>query len=235
MAIMPLLATAVSGIFSWSLWSRYRASGRLQSLAWAISLGMFAAASITLFLADVYLWGPWLYRSFWLLGALLNVPWLAAGSVILAWPKLGKPTIAAMTLLSGYALIATFAADPIKSALTVETGIPRGRDVWPEGSGMMGLLRILSIGGWLVVVGLAAWTSRTKDGMAPPTARVQANTLISVGVTIVAVGGFALGRIGGAEVFSATLVVGVVVMYVGFLFASKAPRFSVADPGDQAT
>jgi hypothetical protein len=100
---------------------------------------------------------------------------------------------------------------------------------------MLSLLRVYSIGGWLAVVGIALWTSRVRGGMRPSATRVRANAMISIGVSIVAIGGFALGRLGGTGWFSISLAVGVAVMYVGFLMASRAPRFTVTDPGEQAT
>lgn len=235
MAVMPLIAAGVSALFCWSLARRYAASKRPQSLAWAISLGMFAVASLVLAAADTWGWGPWLYRWFWVFGAVLNVPWLAAGSISLAWPRFARVALILTGVLSLFAFFATLTADPLTDVLQRVEGIPIGKDTWPEGSNMLPLARISSIGGWLLVVGIAAWTSRTRGGMAPPAARVRANTLIAVGVSIVAVGGFVLGRIGGTVAFSASLAIGVLVMYAGFLFAGRAPRYSVVDPGDQAT
>jgi hypothetical protein len=235
MVVLPLVATAISALFAWSLHAKYRSSQRLHLLAWAVSLVMFAIASATLFLADLYGWGPWLYRSFWLFGALLNVPWLALGSACLAWPKLSKPLFAVTIVASVYALVATVAADPVTSALALEDAIPRRKDAWPPGSNMHSLVRVYSIGGWLVVVALAAWTSRVRGGMKPSQTRIRANALIAIGVTIVGIGGFALSRFGGPGLFSVTLALGVAIMYVGFLMASRAPRFVVTDPGEQAT
>lgn len=233
--IFSIVATAISALFAWSLWSKYRSSKRLQMLAWSVSLAMFAIASATLVLADLYGWGPWLYRTFWLFGALLNVPWLALGSASLAWPRLARILLGIVVGMSGYALVATIAADPNTAFLLNEDKIPRGSHVWAGTASMLGLLRVYSIGGWLAVVGIAAWTSRERGGLKPSATRVRANAMIAIGVTVVAVGGFALGRLGGVGVFSVSLAVGVAIMYVGFLMASRAPRFSVTDPGEQAT
>lgn len=234
MPLLPLAATAISGLFAWSLYAKHRQQPRLQLLAWSVSLAMYAIASATLFLADVYGWGPWLYRAFWLFGALLNVPWLALGSASLAWPRLARILFAIVIVASGFAIAATVAADPVTAALAGDE-IPRGKDVWAGSTNVLGLLRIYSIGGWLAVVAIAAWTSRSRDGMRPSSTRVRANAMIALGVSVVAIGGFALGRLGGAGLFSISLVVGVAIMYVGFLMASRAPRFTVTDPGEQAT
>lgn len=235
MIAAPIVATTVSALFAWQLWRRYRGSRRIQLLAWSLSLAMFGVASLTLVLADLYGWGPWLYRVFWLFGALLNVPWLALGSAALAWPRLARPASWVLIIGSLGLIVATMLEDPSASKLALEDGVPLGKEVWPPGSIMLPALRIASIGGWLIVVGLALWTSRTRDGMRPSTERVRGNLLIAAGVTIVAMGGFALSRLGGTAAFSAALGVGVLVMYVGFVSASRAPRFIVTDPGDQPT
>lgn len=235
MIFFPVVATAISAVFSAALLRRYRSAGRIQSLAWGVSMAMFAVASLILVLADVYGWGGNLYRAFWLFGALLNVPWLATGSIALAFPKLGKVALVSVLVLSVYAFIATMLADPIASTLANSTGIPRGKDTWPVDSNMLGLVRTTSLGGWLIVVGLAAWTSRERKGLKPSRDRLQANTLISIGVSVIAIGGFALGRFGGTAAFSTTLALGVAVMYAGFRLASRAPRFEVTNPGEQAT
>lgn len=235
MLLFPGIATAISALFAWSLLSSYAKTARIQSLAWGVSLAMFGIASAVLVFADVYGWGGILYRTFWLFGALLNVPWLAAGSLALAFPRIAKPTLAVVLGFSAFLIAATVAADPNIAVLAADTGIPRGRDVWPAGSNMLVLVRYASIGGWLIVVGLALWTSRTRGGMRPSADRRRANTLISIGVSIVAVGGFALGRLGGTAAFSATLALGVAVMYAGFRLAGRSPRFEVTDPGAQAT
>ncbi|MFP5225752.1 MAG: hypothetical protein ACLGH3_09430 [Actinomycetota bacterium] len=235
MLIFPAAATVISALFSWSLFRAYGRTKRLQSFAWGVSLAMYAVASAMLLLADVYGWGGISYRLFWLFGALLNVPWLAAGSFALAFPKLARVGIAVVAVASALMIGATLAADPDTALLALEDGIPRGKEIWPAGSNMLSMVRWASIGGWLIVVGIALWTSRSRGGMRPSKDRRLGNTLIVIGVSIVAVGGFALGRLGGTAAFSATLAMGVAFMYAGFRAASRAPRFEVTDPGEQST
>jgi hypothetical protein len=88
---------------------------------------------------------------------------------------------------------------------------------------------------YVVVVGIAAATSRPRKGVAPPKERVRANLLIALGVTIVAIGSTALVRYGRGAAFSVTLAIGVAVMFVGFLLASRAPRHRVEQPGESPT
>lgn len=79
-----LVAAATSGAFSVALLGRYAASpgrsGRAL-LAWGLALAMFCVASLMLLVGVVVGWGSATFRAFYLFGAVLNVPWLALGSV----------------------------------------------------------------------------------------------------------------------------------------------------------
>ncbi|MBW3664821.1 MAG: hypothetical protein KY469_17110 [Actinobacteria bacterium] len=78
-----VLATAVSGAFAVALVRRWVAGGRrtLSLLTWAISLGMFCIASAALAFGTLSGWSEPTFRTFYLFGAILNVPWLALGTV----------------------------------------------------------------------------------------------------------------------------------------------------------
>lgn len=236
MILFPIVAAVVSGAFAAVVLKRWWDRRRLTEFAWGVALVMYALASLVVAAAVGGDWDPTLYRIFWLFGALLNVPWLALGSLALIATRPVKwPAVVAVVGLSVYGLVVTAVARVDRLVLASEDGIPRGRDVWRADPGMVDLARWYSIVGWVIVVGLALWTSRSVKGVRPPADRVRANWLIAVGVSIVAIGGFALSRIGRGSAFSVTLALGVVVMFVGFLLASRAPRYTVDDPGEQAT
>ena len=236
MIVFPLAATAVSAVFAVLLFKRYGAKRRMALLAWGIAMVQFALASATVAMGVSGGWDPTLYRLFWLFGAMLNVPWLALGSVSLVSRSLVTRVVSAVVVvLTTYAFVAVAQASPDAGALAAETGIPRGSEVWGEGAAMLTLARAYSIVAWLVVVAIAITSSRPHKGVRPPSSRVRANALIAVGVSLVAVGGFALSRIGQGEAFSITLAAGIAIMFAGFLMAGRAPRFRVEDPGDSPT
>jgi hypothetical protein len=113
--------------------------------------------------------------------------------------------------------------------------IPSGSDVWHKDGSVRALAIWYSTVAYIVVVGTSLLTSRPRKGVAPPKERVRANLLIAVGVTIVAIGSTALVRFGRGAAFSITLAIGVTVMFVGFLLASRAPRHRVEEPGESPT
>lgn len=235
MIVFPLSAAAISGLFAVLLFRAFSRRKRLSQFAWGFALAQFAIASAIVAAGISGGWDPTLYRGFYLFGALLNVPWLALGSVALVAARaVARAALAVVVVASGYALVVLAVTSPDAGMLATEPGIPRGAEVWGPGSLLPLLARIYSIVGWLVVVGIAVWSSRARKGLRPPPSRVRANALIAAGTTVVAAGGFAL-RIGRGEAFSISLAAGVAVMFAGFLLAGRAPRYRVEDPGETAT
>jgi len=236
MILFPIVATGVSAVFAAVLYRRFSVRHRSSNLVWAIALSMFAIASATVILGVGTRWDASLYRIFWLFGVMLNVPWLALGSILL----IGNRAVRAIStvvlfVVSVYAGVVVALGSPDRVRLREEEGIPRGSEIWPETDTAFRIGRWYSIVGWLVVVAIAVWTSRSHRGMRPPQESVRGNWLIAVGVTIVAVGGFALSRIGRGEAFSVTLALGVAIMFAGFLMTARAPRYRVEDPGESPT
>lgn len=76
------LATGVSWVFAVVLLGRWLRRGTRALLYWGVSLAMFAVASSMLLLGVTLGWSSATFRTFYLFGAVLNVPWLAMGSVV---------------------------------------------------------------------------------------------------------------------------------------------------------
>lgn len=184
---------------------------------------MYALASLAVAGGVSGGWDPTLYRVFYLFGALLNVPYLALGSIGL----LGKRAPSAMALLivlavSVYAIAKIASTSVVAEALMTEQ-IPRGKDAWADPA-VSRLASAYSISAYVVVllVAFASSTRRARERLGAE--RVRANRLIAAGVTIVAVGSTALTRIGRGSAFSITLALGVIVMYLGFRLAVRVPK-----------
>jgi hypothetical protein len=82
-----------------------------HQLSWAISLACFAAASAALALGASTGWDPGTYRTFYLGGAILSVPWLALGTVFLLFGgRAGRATRVVLVFFSGLATGVVFTA-----------------------------------------------------------------------------------------------------------------------------
>ncbi len=217
---LAFLATAVATLFAQATLVRWSRSRRPHERAWTIALAFFALASASLATGVATGWDGFLYRSFFLLGAVLNVPWLALGTVyLLATPALGRRVEAGLLFFSGLALGAVATA-PI-TGLPAGSAIPVGREVFE--SALPRVLAAVGSGlGALVIVGGALWSAirYARRDVAGAGRLTAANTLIALGTLILSSGGLVQGWLGDDEAFVASLAVGIVVIYAGFLVAA---------------
>src|SRR5215216_8111199 len=79
--LLPGVAAAASAAFAVAVLRQYAARHRPYQLAWGIALSMFAAASLALTAGVSAGWSPLTFKLYYLFGAVLNVPWLALGTV----------------------------------------------------------------------------------------------------------------------------------------------------------
>ncbi|MGH2829230.1 MAG: hypothetical protein ACRDJM_01980 [Actinomycetota bacterium] len=229
MVVFPLLAAGVSALFAALLFAQFRRRRRLPQLAWGLALSQYAIASLAVAAGIGGGWDPTLYRVFWLFGALLNVPWLALGSIALLGKRgVSIATLALVAIGTVWGVVAVAKAQINDRALLTRQ-IPAGRDVLMiAGSSprsydpARGLARVYSLPSFAIVVGIAALSGRRREGVRPPIERVRANWIIAAGVTLNAIGGFALVSKGRGGPFSVVLAASVITMFGGFVMASRS-------------
>jgi len=208
--VLPFITAVVSAVFA--IVVAMRSKGRPALVMWAIGFAMFALAALAGALARSGTEPETMYRVFYLFGGILNVTWLGLGTMFLLAPRTGRASLVAVLLFSLVAAYATFTT-PVNLQVALDSG--RG---YPDGS----LPRILAgIGsglGSVVLIGGALWSGwiflrRRHNGK-----RALANAIIAVGVLIVAAGG-TVTFTGANGVLETTNLVGLVVMFAGFLLA----------------
>jgi len=226
---LAFLATVVSSLFAQAMLVRYTQGHKPQDRAWAIALAMFALASAALATGTSTGWDAGTFRVFYLLGAVVNVPWLAMGTVYLL-----APAATARRVLWGLVLLSGFAAGVLLSAPMAPvhgTAIPVGKDVFGAlprvlaavGSGVAALV---IIGGAVVSAGRFA-RDRTVSGHGR---RAAGNALIALGTLVLSSGGLVQGVVGHDEAFALSLAVGISIVSCGFVLASTRSRAPVAGP-----
>ena len=225
-AALAAAATLVATAFAAATLERWLVRRRPHELAWTVSLAMFAAASAALWVAEAAGWSSPSFRAFYLFGAILNVPWLALGTVfLLAGRRIGDGVRWGLVLASG------FAAGVL---VTARLRVPVPSDELPEGSELFEPLpRILAAVGSgvaaVVVIGGALWSAwrlargrSAGAGSQAVSARRLAfgNVVIALGTLVLSASGTLAGRLGKDTAFAVTLVAGVVVLFCGFLIAT---------------
>ena len=248
---LAFLATAVATLFAEATFKRWRQGRRPHEAAWTAALALFALASAALATGASTGWDRGVFRVFYLLGAVLNVPWLALGTVYLLFgEQAGRRVRAVLVFASGLAVGVLLTA-PFKGTVAGSTTIPVGNDVF--GVFPRVLAGVGSGLGALVVFGGAAWSAvrfaraagghgaapRARPGSpaggmggVPPTkaagaAKMQpgrmaaANALIALGTLVLSGGGTLQGVLGHDEAFTLSLASGIAVIYAGFLVAAR--------------
>ena len=228
-------ATVVALAFTLALADRWLARRRRHERAWLASMVMFTVASGALWWGAGIGWSPLAFRCFYLFGAILNVPWLALGTIeLLAGERCGRGLGRVLAVGSGFAAGVVLEA-PLRGPVKRD-GLPAGRDVF--GPLPRVLAGVVSGVATLVLVGGALWSawrlwrvgarSRSAtpvaDGSPPfaPRRLAAGNVLIALGTLILGASGTLNARLGAAKAFAVTLTLGVVVLFTGFLVATSA-------------
>jgi hypothetical protein len=184
---------------------------------------MFAAASGALFLGVLDGWSAAEFRVYWLFGAVLNVPYLAAGEVYLL---ARRPWVGHVALLVVLAATAWASAEvrtaPLDTGVLAREEFFTGREVLGEDAPARTLALVYSYVGTAVLVLGILWSALGMRGRPELRNRFTGVLLIGVGALVVA-GGAAFAAAGSFAGFSLTLAVGVAVMYWGFLTATRRP------------
>lgn len=221
MIVFPAAATAVALAFAIHLLVR---SGRRRSWfesVWGVALLMFAAASAALTLGVLDGWSTGEFRTYWLFGAVLNVPYLALGEVYLL---ARRPWVGHLVLVVLLAATAYAAAEVRTAALDTDVLGNReffsGRQVLGEDAPARVLAMMYSYAGTAVLVLGILWSALGMRGRPELRSRFYGILLIAVGALIVAAGA-AFAAAASFVGFSITLALGVSVMYAGFLTATR--------------
>jgi hypothetical protein len=212
--------------FALSTFERWLARRRRHELAWTVALAFFSLAAFSLAAGAALGWSPATFRLFYLFGAIVNVPFLALGTIYLLFGDRFGDRVAA-----GVALFSAFAAGVVVSAPLV------GRvpvDSLAQGSDVFGPLPRIFAGvssglGALVIFAGAVWSAyRYRRGR-----MLFANLLIAAGTVVLSASGLLNSVLDEMDGFAISLVAGISVIFAGFLVAGTgrpSNRASEAEP-----
>lgn len=212
-------AALIATGFAIDLIRNYRKRPRPHAAAYAAGISMFAVASWALAAGLTFGWQGWSYRLFFLLGAIINIPFLALGSMFLV---VGRRAGHAMFIGTGaFAAISTTLTTTVPFARALpEGGIPH--DIFPPISEGFGPRLLAAIGGGMgatilivlaVVSLLRFWRTNRR--------LVWGNALIVAGTLAASWGGTGLA-IGEGAAFAISLLLAATLIWGGFRVASGA-------------
>lgn len=212
-----IVASAVSVIFAWVVFTRFTLTGRPAFAAWTAGLLIFAAAAACQAAGERAGFDAPLFRAFYLLGGVLGVIWLSMGTLFLLAPRRVARTATLVLVVLTIALAVDAAVVHVDTARLATTAGVLG-DAISGGSPLQLGAVVLNILGTLVLVGGSAWSAyrliRDRGGVD----RVICNVLLTIGAFVIAAGFSAAKLAGGSlDTLGVYEAVGIAVMFAGFL------------------
>jgi hypothetical protein len=218
--LLPAVAAAASAAFAAAVLRQYVARRRPHQLAWGVALAMFALASLALTTGVAAGWTPVGFKLYYLFGAMLNVPWLALGTVsLLAGPLARRAYLAGLALFTAASTVLLALAEVGAADLTGR--VPEGKAFLPVPVRVLAVLG--NTVGTVVVVGGAVASGLALRHRRELRSRFEGNLLVALGVLLAASGGV-FAFLDRSDKLAAGLALGATVMYVGFRRASAPVR-----------
>lgn len=213
-SVLSFVAALAASLFAVDLWRDYRRRPRAHIAAYGAGMAMFAVASWALFVGLALGWTSFNYRVFFQLGAVLNIPFLALGSMFLV---VGKKSGHVMLIILGAitAISTTLVATMPFGRPLPESGVPY--DMFTPGfsPGLFGVIGSRAGGGILVLLALVSVFRFWKTNRAV----VWGSLLIVLGTMAAVVGGRQLTA-GRTESFALLLFATVSLIWAGYRVAS---------------
>jgi hypothetical protein len=227
--VLPFISALISFVFAFLLFRRYADRRGPHLLLWGIGMVFYGIGGFCEGYYGAFGWNPFIFRLWYLAGAILVAAWLGQGTVyLLAKRKWANVLMVLLALGSLYSAFRVFTAelDPSLMTTSVHTGseLSGHAIVTP---GVRGLTPIFNLYGTVTLVGGAlysAWIFYRKRVLLH---RTIGNILIAAGALLPAFGGgFSRMGIPGALYISELL--GAILLFMGFLRAITPMK------GDQA-
>ena len=219
-SLLPLAASALSLVYAFMVFNQFRTRKKMHQLVWTVSFLLFTFAAFAEFYSEVAGWNPTLYRFYYVSAASL-VAFMGAGTVYL----LANRALAHGFLAIIVAVTLTMLWKALGAQLLTENFVA---GVTVAGKAMPSSVRIfspiLTIPGTLALVGgalMSWWRTRTVY-----------NLFIAAGAFIIA-GSGSMARLGQAQFLYLGEMVGIVVLFYGFMRSrevSRKPRAMFSHP-----
>jgi hypothetical protein len=229
---LPFTSTVLAVVFAGAVLVRYYRRRRLYLLFWGLGLIYYSLGTFAEFYSS-YAWNPLVFRLWYLGGAILAAAWLGQGTVYMLVRRrnVAHRLAAGLIVASALAIGVTFNTPLDDSAFTVEAELStQYKQILPYGAHVRLLTPVFNVYGTLWLVGGAAYSAWIFWRKRIQLHRVIGNGLIAAGALAPAIGG-SLSRLGASESLYFSELLGVLLMFLGFLRATTP--IAARDPANQ--
>ena len=209
---IPLATTVVAMTFSVIVGRRYAVKGGTHLLWWSVGLFLYGVGTVTESLTTVFGWNEWVFRAWYITGALCGGAPLAQGSVYLLMGRRAANALAALLVTAIVAGSVFVILSPIRYDL-VETHRLSGSVLGWHGVRLVSpfinsYAALFLIGG--AIVSAMRYRSRPESRH-----KYVGNIFIAVGALLPGIGG-TFTRFGHVEVLYVTEFVGLLLIFAGY-------------------
>ena len=226
MHYIPILSTLVTFAFATAVLSRYRYKKGSHLLFWGIGLILYGLGTLSEVILG-FTFSATVLKVWYLSGAMLTAAWLGQGTIFLLVRRRGVATglAVALALVSLLSVGLVLAAPVSTAAAAYNLSQPvsaQYKEILVRNGGIIALTIILNIYGTLGLVGGALYSTYLFLRKHVLANRMWGNILIAGGALMPAMAGSFI-KAGLADWLYVSELVGVVLMYIGFLRATASP------------
>ena len=221
---MAFITGAMGLFFAGAVFERYRQRRGMHLLAWAFGALLYGLAA----LAEALLsqgFSVAALKIWYLGGAMLTAPWLGQGTIyLLERRRYVAPVLGAILLVLTFFSLELLRAAPVDLSAGFDLAAPLSeqyRHILIRNGVIVALTIILNIYGTLALAGGAIYSAYLFWRKQVLLHRAAGNVLIAAGAILPATGGSAV-LAGVADWHSLSLLLGVILLYVGYVLATPA-------------
>ena len=213
---VPIATSIFATWFGFVLMRRYRERGGLHHLWWGIGAFAYAAGTITESLTTLFGWHEPVFRAWYISGALLGGFPLAQGTVYLLFDrkKAHRMTVAVLAVVAVASVFVLLT--PIDVSRVEPHRLSGGVMEWSWVRAFSPFINLYAV---TFLIGGAVYSALKFRNVPGMRNRTIGNWFIAIGALLPGIGG-TFTRMGHVEVLYVTELLGILLIYVGFRFAT---------------
>jgi hypothetical protein len=214
---IPVATTVVAAFFAAIVLRRYAARGGTHLLWWGIGLILYGVGTLTEAATTIFGWNEWVFRAWYVTGALCGGAPLAQGTVYLLMKRRTAHVLSVLLVTAIVAGAVFVFLSPIDWAAV------EGHRLSGKALGWQRIRRLspfINTYAAIFLIGGAIVSAMRYRAQPEKRHRYLGNILIAIGAILPGIGG-AFTRFGHVEVLYVTEFVGLLLIYAGFRFNTR--------------
>lgn len=234
--VLTFGSAIIMAFLTYDIYRRYQQHRGTHThlLFWGAGLGMFAIASLCGGLL-YFGWSEFAFRGWLLFGVILNAAWIGQGTIVLLFRQRWATFLSIGFVIASVLAAIVFLSLPLHEAAYQPSVsvLQQYKSIVDLKGPMLVILILFNTYGTIAIVGGALWSTWLFYRKEILPNRVIGNVLIAAGALAIASAG-TLTALGYPQLQELSQLVAAVLIYAGFVFASRPAAVQVQEPTPQA-